>query len=215
MDHYHRFMELLGNEDKDGAVEYAVGLLQRGETDVASLYESVLAPSMRNMVCELQERQWCIWKEHMRTSIVRTVIECCSPYVTKERKDRYRPQAQGKAVLVCPTEEYHEMGLRMAADMFTLAGYDVALVGANTPDADIVSAVEYFKPSVLGISATSSFTLFSAARVIRKVRESPAGKGVRIIVGGGAFESNPEKWKEMGADACLASFKDILASGGR
>ena len=143
------------------------------------------------------------------------MIECCSPYVTKERRERYKPQGKGRAVLVCPVEEYHELGLRMAADMFTLAGYDVALVGANTPDADIVSAVEFFRPTVLGISASSSYALFPAARVIKKIRENAVGKNVRIVVGGGAFEPNPQAWKEIGADAFLRSFKDIQGFGGR
>jgi len=215
MDHYQHFIELLSKEDKAGAITYAVGLLHDGDTDVISLYEGVLGPSLRNMTCGLKERRWCIWKEHMRTSIVRTIVECCTPYVMSERKERYRSTDRGKAVLVCPTEEYHEIGLRMVADMFTLSGYDVALVGANTPDADIVSAVEYFRPTVLGISASSSYSLFSTARIIKMIREDPATKGVKIVVGGGAFEPNPQAWKEIGADACLMSFKDIQAFEGR
>lgn len=215
MDHYQRFMELLTKEDKAGTIEYAVGLLQRGEVDVVTMYESILGPAMRNMVCELQEKRWCIWKEHMRTSIVRTIVECCNPYVMKERKEKYRPEERGRAVMVCPTEEYHELGLRMAADMFTLTGYEVELVGANTPDADIVSVVEFYKPKVLGISATSSYALFSASRAIKRLKASPAGAGVKIVVGGSAFESNPKAWQEIGADAYLSSFKDIQAFGGK
>lgn len=103
----------------------------------------------------------------------------------------------------------------MAADMFTMAGYDVMFIGANTPDPDIVSAVEYFQPKILGISATSSYALFAAGRVVEKVRQSSNAKDLKIVVGGRAFESNPGAWKEIGADAYLSSFKDILALGGK
>jgi methanogenic corrinoid protein MtbC1 len=182
---------------------------------VVSLYEGVLAPALKNMSCSMIEVRWCIWQEHMRTSIVRTIIECCHPYVMNERKERSRSEGNGKVVLVCPTEEYHEIGIRMVADMFTMTGYDVALIGANTPDPDVVSAVEYFQPKVLGLSVTGSYALFAAERVIKKVHERFTDKGVMIIVGGGAFESNPHVWKEIGADAYLSSFKEIQALGGR
>ncbi len=212
---YDKFLGLLTAEDKEGAVKYALDLLESGEVDVATLYEGILAPALKNMTCQLTEKHWCIWKEHMRTSIVRTIIECCLPYVLGERKGRYRLEGKGRVVLVCPTEEYHEIGIRMVSDMFTMAGYDAALIGANTPFADIVSAVEYFKPKILGISATSSYALFAAGRAIKKVREKFPDKSVMIVVGGCAFESNPEAWKEIGADAYLSSFKEILALGGR
>ncbi len=213
-EHYDKFLELLTAEDKEGAIHYALGLLEREEVDVPTLYEGILAPALKNMTCPLKERQWCIWKEHMRTSIVRTIIESCHAYVMKERRGRPGAKGKGWVVLVCPTEEYHELGIRMVADMFTIAGYDVALIGANTPFADIVSAAEYFHPKILGISATSSYALFAAGRAIKKLRERFPGKEVMIIVGGVALESNPNAWNEIGADAHLSSFKEILALGG-
>jgi MerR family transcriptional regulator, light-induced transcriptional regulator len=211
---YERFLDLLTAEDKEGALHYALGLLERNEVSVAGLYEGIMAPALKNMACPLNERQWCIWREHLRTSIVRAIIESCHPFVMKERRGRPGAEGKGRVVLVCPTEEYHELGIRMVADMFTMAGFDVALIGANTPFADIVSAVEYFQPKILGISATSSYALFAAGRAIKKVRERFPGKAVMIIVGGVAFESNPGAWKEIGADAHMSSFQEILALGG-
>jgi MerR family transcriptional regulator, light-induced transcriptional regulator len=213
MDDYQKFLELLSAEDKEGAVKFALDLLESGVVNVTSLYEGILAPSLKHMSCQLSDSQWCIWKEHMRTAIVRTIIECSHPYVMKERKAN-GSKPQGGVVLVCPTEEYHEIGIRMVADMFTIAGYEVALIGANTPFPDIVSAVEYFKPKILGISATSSYALFAAERAIKKVREKFPDKSLTIIVGGTAFETNPEAWKGIGADRYLTSFRDIMALSG-
>ena len=177
MQEYDEFSALLMKEDKDGAVRYAIGLLQTEKMDVAALYEKVLAPSLKFMACSLAERRWCIWKEHMRTSIVRTIVECCHPYVMRERREKYETEGRGRVVLVCPTEEYHEIGVRMVADMFTMAGYDVALIGANTPDEDILSAVEYFKPRLLGISVSSSLAIITAERVIEKLRRNAPHQG--------------------------------------
>ena len=214
MDRNQVFMDLLTAEDKEGAVKYALELLERGEVDVSTLYEGILAPALKHMSCQAGEKHWCIWKEHMRTSIVRTIVECCLPYVMKEKRDKYRKEGMGRVVLVCPSEEYHEIGIRMVADMFTMAGYEVAFIGANTPFPDIVSAVEYFHPRILGISATGSYALFAAERAIKKVREKFPVKSVTIIVGGIAFESNPNAWKDIGADARLSTFEEILALPG-
>jgi methanogenic corrinoid protein MtbC1 len=213
MEPYEIFLDLLSAEDREGAISYALGLLEQGDVDVVELYEGILGPALKNMTCQAGGKKWSIWQEHMRTSIVRTIIECCHLYVAKEWKKRSGPESKGSVVLACPTEEYHEIGIRMVADMFTMAGYDVALIGANTPFADIVSAVEYFNPKFLGISATSSYALFAAERAIKKVRENNVS--IMIIVGGIAFDSNPSAWKEIGADARLTTFKDILGLGDR
>lgn len=213
MEPYDIFLDLLSAEDREGAISYALGLLEQGDVDVVELYEGILGPALKNMTCQASGKNWSIWKEHMRTSIVRTIIECCHSYVAKEWKARSTSEGKGGVVLACPTEEYHEIGIRMVADMFTMAGYDVALIGANTPFADIVSAVEYFRPKILGISATGSYALFAAERAIKKVREKDGS--VMIIVGGVAFERNPSAWREIGADAHLSTFSDILGLGDR
>jgi MerR family transcriptional regulator, light-induced transcriptional regulator len=211
LEQYDRFLKLLTAEDKEGAVRYALDILDRGEVDVPTLYEQVVGPSLRNMACSLDNKQWCIWKEHVRTGIVRTVIETCLPYVMKERRARGGSGSKFKVVLACPTEEYHELGIRMVADLFTIAGYDVVFIGANTPFTDIVSATEYFKPRILGISVTHSYALFAAERAVKKVRERFPDKNLMIVVGGNAFASNPDTWKKIGADAYMSSFKEILA----
>jgi MerR family transcriptional regulator, light-induced transcriptional regulator len=215
MEHYEKFLELLVAENKQSAVAYAMGLIDQGELDIVSLYEGVLAPSLRNGICQLENKKWCIWEEHMQTSIVRTIIECCYSHVTIERKEKYRLEGRGVVVLVCPSEEYHEIGLRMVADMFSLAGFEVAFIGANTPEEDIVSAVEYYKPKILGISASSSYALFTTGKVIKKVRREIPRNDLSIIVGGVAFDSNPEAWKEIGANAHVTTFKEIMALGER
>ena len=107
MEQYDKFLNLLSVEDKEGAVRYALEILERGEMDVPALYEQVVGPSLKNMACSLDNKQWCIWREHIRTGIVRSVIECCIPYVMKERRARGL-EGKGKVVLgfaVVPTDK--------------------------------------------------------------------------------------------------------------
>ncbi len=82
-DAYSRFRPLIDGEDKEGCVQFALSLLESETVDIVSLYEGVLAPAARETVCTIRQRPLCVWEEHVRTSILRTVIECCYPHIMR------------------------------------------------------------------------------------------------------------------------------------
>jgi methylmalonyl-CoA mutase cobalamin-binding subunit len=98
----------------------------------------------------------------------------------------------------------------MAADLFTLAGFDVIFIGANAPSGVIASAVEHLRPDVLSISVSNYFHIPTAARELKEIRARVA-KMPLVVVGGAAFEHNPEAGPAMGADRVLSTFEDIRA----
>ena len=210
---YTEFVGRLDRKDKDGCVELVLAKLARGEIDVVTLYNEVLTPALNTPSYGDTAGAIGIWEEHVRTSIVRTVLETCYPYVVKERKAKYGAAA-GKGqhvIVVCPTEEFHEMGARMVADFFDLCGYGVTFVGANTPQDDILAAITHVKPAYVAISVTDYYNLVPAKRTAAKLRElrERDKASFRIIVGGAAFQKNPGLYKEMGADLLLGTFADI------
>jgi methanogenic corrinoid protein MtbC1 len=204
---YTHFKSLLDKEDREGAVNYVIGLLQKEEVDIITLYEQIIGPAINEMTCSI-DGKWCIWKEHVRTSIAATVLGCCFPFVMKERRERQAGE-RGKVIIACPPEEYHEIGARMVADLFTLCGHEVTFIGANTPNLEVATAVELMSPRYLAISVSNSFNLFAAERTISSVRRSVNGKHLTIIVGGSAFERNPNAWREIGADRLARTYADI------
>jgi methanogenic corrinoid protein MtbC1 len=208
---YQRFLSRLDNGDRYGCVDLILAKLSANELDVVTAYDEILAPALRESYCRERQRQICVWEEHVRTSIARTVIECCYPYVIKERDRQSKLASRGKAIVVCPTEELHEIGARMVADFFTLCGFDAMFVGANTPQAQILEAIGYVKPRYVAISVTSYYNLLAARRLVEKIRSAKemTKADFTIIVGGYAFERNPEVSEEMGADLLLSGFEDI------
>lgn len=98
--YYNELLNYLENEDKENAVSYSLGLLDKNEIDITTLYEEVLAPSLNNMVCKDEDEDLFIWKEHVRTSIVRTIIECCYPYIVKVVKDKHYGESKKKVIVV-------------------------------------------------------------------------------------------------------------------
>lgn len=206
-EHFAIFRTLLEAERKDEAIEYALHLLESKEMDVVELYTQILTPALNRMTCDLADQSICIWKEHVRTAIVRTIVECCYPYVLEMRK-RQDSVPKGTAVVMCPPEEYHDLGARMAADFYTVCGYDTIFVGSNTPYQDFYNAIDMIKPDVLAISVSNYYNLLATRRIIDELKNK---KHVTfpIVAGGHAFDQNPENCYKVGADRYVQTFEDI------
>jgi len=208
---YDEFVTYLEREDRLQCVEFALSRLSGNELDVVTLYDKILAPSMKERLSGEKRTEISVWEEHVRSSIVRTVIECCYPFVVKERSQRYNSSPAGRVIVFCPQEEYHEIGARMVADFFSLCGFDALFVGANTPQAEIIEAIGHVRPRYVAISVTNYYNLVAARRTVQqmlRVREASEAD-FKIIVGGQAFERNPNMATEMGADLLLNTFDDI------
>ena len=207
MKEYEEFLALLEAENKQKAVQYALNLLESGKTDVRTLYAQILAPSLNQMQCRLTDRKVCIWKEHVRTAIVRTIVECCYPYVVKER-DKTGSAKDKTVVVICPPEEYHDLGARMVADFFTLCGWDAVFVGGNTPYDDFYNAASQIKPDIIAISITNYYTLVAASKIIADLK-ALLGASAKIVVGGYAVRESTGNFETLGADYRAETFEDI------
>ena len=205
---YNEFLEYIDKEDKEKCVEFVLSKLNNKELDVSTLYKEILEPSLNRFYCDVNEEKLCIWKEHVRTSIVRTLIELCYPYILKERKEKNIKISNQKVFIGCPAEEYHEVGARMIADIFVLNGFDAVFVGANTPREEIRDAINSLKPKYIGICVTNYFTLVEAEKAISLIKQHTDFDG-KIIVGGSAFQNSPENYKKIGADILIQSFEEI------
>ena len=85
--YYDEFDRLLQSEKKNEAVNFALDLVSSGKTDVVTLYQDILTPTLNNMSCSLAEKQLCIWKEHVRTAIVRTIVSAAIRMLFARKSD--------------------------------------------------------------------------------------------------------------------------------
>lgn len=198
--------------DRDATVGYCLGLLEDGKVTVAVLYEQILAPALNAITIARADEDRLIWQEHAMTSIVRSVIECARPYVLKEREALGNAGKAGRVILVCPEDEYHELGIRMGADFYTIAGFEALFIGANTPRVNILSAVEQLKPDVVNIGVSNFLHLVALKKIIAALRDDLT-PGIVITVSGSAFSRTGMDAAEFGADNILNSFEDIAAFG--
>ena len=207
MDYQQKFSEILQSENKEEAVKFALGLIESEQIGIVELYTNILGPALNNMYCTLDDKVLCVWKEHVRTAIVRTIVESCYIYVLKEREKAHQTP-KGTAVIVCPPEEYHDLGARMVADFFTICGYEAVFIGSNTPFDNFFDADDLIKPDVIAISVSNYYNIVITKKIIEDLRKK-IGDRTKIFVGGYAFTTNKNNVALVGADYYAGSFEDI------
>lgn len=132
--------------------------------------------------------------EHLATAIVSRVM-------LRVAANSLRPNSRnGRAVITCAPNELHEIGARMVADLLEEADWDVHYLGANVPDDELVQYVRAVRPEFVGISAVMPFNLHAIKTIIQRIHaQDEIGKG-KVMVGGLAFQHDPELWEFLGAD---------------
>lgn len=208
---YNELLKYLKEENKEKALKLSIDSLEQGVVSVLELYTELLGPALNSIIDEYKEDDNLIWREHVRSGIIRTIIESAYPYVIKERNEK-RNKDLGKVIVMCPRYEDHEIGARMATDIFTIAGYDTTYIGSNTPEETMIKAVEAIKPKYISMSITNYYNLVAARKTIELIK-SKFDYGVKFILGGYAFESKPEYYKDIGGDMLLKDFEEIFYLG--
>ncbi|HOG34063.1 MAG TPA: hypothetical protein PLU28_02985, partial [Petrotogaceae bacterium] len=82
-----RFFRLLETESKDDLISFISELLQQEKMKVFDIYDELLIPSLNEWFCQEKEQRLCVWREHVRSSIIRAIIEISYIYLLKERKE--------------------------------------------------------------------------------------------------------------------------------
>jgi methanogenic corrinoid protein MtbC1 len=96
---------------------------------------------------------------------------------------------------------HHVLGLRILADAFELAGWDVRYLGANTPTQSLVQLVRDERPNLVGLSASMPHHLRSARNVIACLRTELDEARPAVMLGGLAINQFSPLVTILGADA--------------
>lgn len=203
---YQKVLQALQMEDKEQAVKLSLDALEHQQVTVMALYENILGPALANIVNEYDDEGDLIWKEHVRSATIRTIIEAAYPYVLKEQADVTGERE--KVIVMCPELEDHELGAKMVSDFFQIAGFNSYFIGARTPLKTIVNAIKDVKPKYLVISVTNFYHILSVKRLIDHLKEF-TDSDLTFVVGGRAIDANPDSVVTLGADSHLRNFEDI------
>lgn len=166
--------------DRAIAVQIATDSVRSGGATVPEIH-SVLASVLKDIGNGWRSGGTTVWQEHIASSVARTVVEALTPIVAARAAERI-----GRTVLLaCPQDESHELGLRMLADRFVLAGWDVVYLGADTPAREIAAAAKARSVEIVVLSASTHFHRVRLRAVLETLEST--SPGVRVLVGGPAL----------------------------
>ena len=191
---FEQFAEAFDQLDKEACIQITFDALSVGEIGIVDLYEGVLRRSLVNLTDKEVDPQHKIWKEHIQSSIVRTVLEMAFPFVIKQRQTHVK----GKAAIVCPDQEQHELGARMVSDYMSLLGYQTLFVGRNTPKEEFNDMISTLSLDVVALSVTNYYNLSSAIKTVEMIRAK--FPQIKIIVGGLAIQNNPQSLANLNVE---------------
>jgi methanogenic corrinoid protein MtbC1 len=147
-------------------------------------------------------------QEHYCTAATQLVMSQLYPYIFSTEK------TGRKLVAACVGGELHEIGVRMVADIFEMAGWDTYYLGANVPAQSIAQALSQYDAQLLALSTTMTFHLKQLMDVIRSLRRTQK-LTVKILVGGYPFNISSGLWKKVGADGYARDAGEALQEAER
>jgi len=185
--------------DPDGALITIRDALHQG-IPVANVFDDLLATAMHQFGEWWGAGSCRIADEHHATSVVDEVIARMLFLVHRA------PPIDRRAVLACVPAELHNLGLKMAAFVLRLEGWRVHMLGANTPESDILAFVGRTGPDLVAISATIPVDLSDLSQLIASLKQRA---GTRVVLGGQAF-SGMEQAQALGADGYSSRVSELM-----
>jgi methanogenic corrinoid protein MtbC1 len=170
------FGEALRAGDPHAAASVVDDALGSGLSPV-EIQSRVIAPAMWR-IGELWElAQLTVAEEHLATAVSHHVLARLYPALLAHS------QRRSDTVLVAAVHgEQHVLGLRMVADVFEGAGYDVRFLGAGVPESSLAAWVSEHHPAIVALGATMPLNAATLARQLQALRDR--NPELVLIIGG-------------------------------
>lgn len=175
-----KFINALKNMDRDASLSIILDALDQNKISVDETLELLSISLSLTVNCDIDE----IWKEHLKTQIVRTVLENVSRYTINEK-----PNTNGKKIaIVCPDGEYHELGARIVSEIIRREGYVPLFFGNSIPNDDVSNFVKSNDLAAISFSVSNFYSLHKLNPLIKEI--NILKKDLPILIGGLAVKHN-------------------------
>jgi len=150
--------------------------------EVKDIYLEVFQKSQYEVGRLWLSNEISVAKEHFCSAATQMIMSQLYSYIfSSERVGK-------KFVGACIGGELHEIGIRMVADFFEMAGWDTYYLGANAPASAILKSAEENEADIVGLSIAMPFHRNLLKETIEEIRKSTTGKDLRILIGGMALQ---------------------------
>jgi MerR family transcriptional regulator, light-induced transcriptional regulator len=198
-----RYLKALLEADRPRASREIQDALAEG-VPAESLYLNVFAATQREIGRLWQMNEISVAQEHFSTAATQMILAQVAARFLAE------PKGKESIVVTCVAGELHELGPRMVAEFFEMAGWSSVYLGANTPHQGVLDTLVATGARTLAVSTSIGFHVSSVEDLIGMVRADPRCANVRVLVGGHPFAALPTLWKSIGADGQAGDAKSAV-----
>ncbi len=176
---YRQYLHLLLQGNRNGCARIVQQLLDQN-IDIKALYTELFQKSLYRVGELWESNQISVAREHLVTAITEGLLNLVYPRLFE--KERATPK---KVVISCAANEFHQIGGKMAADIFELNGWDSHFLGANTPVEHMLEYIQEEKPDLVGLSVTVYCNMPALKAGLEAIKSD--FKDLDVFVGGQAF----------------------------
>jgi MerR family transcriptional regulator, light-induced transcriptional regulator len=174
------------------------------KVSIKEIYLRVFEPCQYEIGRLWQTDQISVAQEHYCTAATQLIMSQLYPYIFRVERE-----SGGTVVAACAVGELHELGARMLCDLLEMEGVNTIYLGANVPTSGIVEALQENDSHILAVSASMALSIPAVRQLVTAVRA--AKPGTKVLVGGGAFNNAPNRWREVGADYATSNAIEAIS----
>jgi MerR family transcriptional regulator, light-induced transcriptional regulator len=106
-----------------------------------------------------------------------------------------------RVLLACVAGNHHTIGLRMVADSFQLAGWEIQYLGGDVPTPSLIQQIGAWSPDLVGLSLSFAQQLRVVKDLIAQLTTRFGPSRPRVIIGGLVINRFNRLVDVVGADA--------------
>lgn len=198
-----RFLAALLAGDSRSCLQLG-GQLAKTPAGLETFYLEILQPCLYEIGRLWEQGEISVAQEHLASALVARLMAVLYPSLELVQPPK------GRAVVTAAPNEFHETGARCVADLLSLDGWEIDYLGANTPQGELLAYLHRRRPDLLAISVAMTFNLDLTQEVVTAIRQDSDLKNLKVMVGGLAFELQPELWQATGADGYAPDAKKAV-----
>lgn len=196
-----QYMDCLRRKDTRQAMALIRSYADQGMA-LDDIYVEILSESMRRVGELWHTAEITVDTEHYCTSVTQMAMAQMYDVL-------FQGARTDKTILcVCPGMELHEMGARIIADLFENHGWDSIFLGAAVPVDYILESVKENEPDLVTLSVSMPQHLMDCEEAVRQIKQQ--FPDIKVAVGGKAFESTDDIWKQWPVDIYSKDARELL-----
>ncbi len=156
--------------------------LYLGQHPLHRIYDHIITPTLHQIGAMWEAQKISIIDEHLATQSIRDSL------VRLQGIIRIPEKKIGKALCINPSQELHDLALKMVDHILELRGFQVLYSGQITPTVDVFQILDEHKPDRLYISCSFVLASESVQEELDTLFQQCFEKGVKVFIGGAGFD---------------------------